>query len=121
MEIQSTIFQFENVFIDISGKSNTVRATRVFDKSVTIPYPLMLTPIHSFDYFQIREGFQIGSILKNPMLIMMGVTLLMTLAIPKMMGNLDPEALQELQNGANSQQNQPEEQNPVWIPPSIES
>lgn len=59
---------------------------------------------------------QVMSLLKNPMMLMMGVTLGMTWVIPKIMGSLDEEALEELQGGANRQQL---EEPPTWEPPTL--
>ena len=55
--------------------------------------PLVAKPV----FFEKREGFKIGSILMNPMAIMMGVTLLIMAVMPKMMANMDPEQLKEMQ------------------------
>mmetsp|Transcript_37525 Transcript_37525/g.65937 ORF Transcript_37525/g.65937 Transcript_37525/m.65937 type:complete len:102 (-) Transcript_37525:24-329(-) len=48
-------------------------------------------------FFEKREGFQWSSLLMNPMAIMMGVTLLIMVVFPKMMANMDPEQLKEMQ------------------------
>ncbi|KAG9299620.1 hypothetical protein G9A89_020791 [Geosiphon pyriformis] len=74
-----------------------------------VPYPLELTPRATADYFVIREGFSIASIFANPLLIMMGVSVLMLFVMPKMMANIDPEELEQMQK---SQPTNPLEQLP---------
>ena len=47
------------------------------------------------DYFTRRESFSLMSLLANPMFLMMGVSVLMLVAMPKLMENMDPEAVKE--------------------------
>ena len=48
-------------------------------------------------FFEKREGFKVSGMLMNPMVIMMGVTMLLMVVFPKMMANMDPEQLKEVQ------------------------
>lgn len=124
LEVHSSAYQFQNILVEINSKSNTVRCFKGVDKKTTVPYPLILEPIRAHDYFFVREGFQIGSILKNPMMLMMGFSFVMAFLIPKMMGSLDTEALQQ-ELAASTGQEAPSqtmtEVPPSWNPPSIES
>jgi len=89
-----------------------------------LPYPLVVKPEDEIDYFLVREGFQVMSLVKNPMAIMIGITLLMTLVLPKMMASIDPEALQEMTNPTTTgTDGQPivREPPPKWCPPPIHS
>jgi len=110
LQVLSTQYSFSNVRIDVSSRNNgQVRAFKAepgssSKEAAVLPYPLKLEPDRIMDYFMVREGFQIMSLLKNPMLIMLGVTLIMTLVLPKMMSSIDPEALQEMQGGATNAQ-----------------
>ena len=63
-----------------------------------LPFPLPLEPLVAKPaFFEKREGFQWSSLLMNPMVIMMGVTLFIMVIVPNMMKNMDPEALKEMQ------------------------
>jgi len=79
-------------------------------------YPLRIEPEGINQYFMIREGFSIMSLLKNPMLIMMGVTLAFTFLIPKMMASIDPEALAEMQGKDKKENLEPP---PKWTAPQL--
>ena len=50
-------------------------------------------------FFEKREGFNWSGMLMNPMVLMMGFTLLIMVVFPKMMENMDPEQLKEMQKG----------------------
>merc|ERR1711935_1214457 len=54
--------------------------------------PVLVKP----KWFEVRPPFQWTSMLMNPMVMMMGVTLLIMFAMPKMMANMDPEQLEEM-------------------------
>merc|ERR1711988_1318288 len=63
-----------------------------------LPFPLPLEPLVAKPtFFEKREGFQWTSMLANPMVLMMGVTVLIMFVMPKMMQNMDPEQLKEMQ------------------------
>jgi len=51
------------------------------------------------------------------MTIMIGVTVLMTVLLPKMMASIDQEALQEMQNPGGEQA--PREPPVKWTPPPL--
>lgn len=62
-----------------------------------LPFPLPLEPLVTKQtFFEKREGFQWSSYLMNPMVLMMGVSLLLMVVFPKMMANMDPEQLAEM-------------------------
>jgi len=70
--------------VEVNTKGGTIRVKKFGDQSTnTLSYPIRLEAERPADYFLIREGFQIGSILKNPMMIMVGFTVVMTVLIPR--------------------------------------
>ena len=69
-----------------------------------IPHPLELTAHASYEYYEPRQGFSILSILKNPMLLMMIVSVGMMVLMPKMMEGLDPEQKEQMQKQMAMQQ-----------------
>jgi hypothetical protein len=60
--------------------------------------PLLLEPLVAKPtFFEKREGFKWSSMLMNPMVIMMNFTVMIMFVMPKMMANMDPEQLKEMQ------------------------
>ncbi|KAK7204789.1 hypothetical protein BZA70DRAFT_184683 [Myxozyma melibiosi] len=78
------------VFLTHPGNDWTVTGARQ-------PYPVELKPVGKAVYYQVREGFNVLKLFKNPMLIISLFTLVMVFVLPKMMENMDPEQLKELQ------------------------
>ncbi|KAJ9063677.1 hypothetical protein DSO57_1038441 [Entomophthora muscae] len=62
-----------------------------------VAYPLRISPVEQIEYFDKREGFNIMSILSNPMMLMSMVSLALVFIAPKMLSNLDEETLKEVQ------------------------
>jgi hypothetical protein len=56
-----------------------------------VPYPLVVYARGTYQYFEIKKGFSIFSMLKNPMVLMMLFSVGMMVLMPKMMEGLDPE------------------------------
>lgn len=62
------------------------------------PYSPVLKPVSTADYYEPRAGLSIGSLMKNPMFLLVAMTVLMAWLAPKMIEGMDPEALQEMQD-----------------------
>ena len=62
-------------------------------KDFRLVYPLVLDPSGRFGYFEIKPPFDPLSYMKNPFVIMIGVTLLMS----QMMKGIDQEELKKSQ------------------------
>ncbi|KAG7450334.1 uncharacterized protein BT62DRAFT_1001172 [Guyanagaster necrorhizus] len=60
-----------------------------------LQYPLALTPRTKHKYFVPPDSFNMLGMLKSPMVLMMVFTGAMVLAMPYLMKNMDPEALEE--------------------------
>ena len=56
-----------------------------------VPHPIDLVAHASYEYYEPRQGFNIMSIIKNPMLLMMLVSVGGMMFLPQLMNNLDPE------------------------------
>jgi len=61
-----------------------------------LSYPLVLRPISPANYFIPRPTYSITSMLKQPMVLMMGVTLLIVIVFPKLLANMDPAEMEEM-------------------------
>lgn len=66
---------------------------------------LVLTALGTYDYFEVKRGFSILSMAKNPMVIMMIATLGFMYFLPKMLENMDPEERAMMQKQMARQQN----------------
>lgn len=62
-----------------------------------LPYPLVLQPAGRTGYFEKREGFKVSSLLANPMMLTMGFSVISLFVLPKLIQNMDPETLKEIQ------------------------
>eukprot|EP00752_Nemacystus_decipiens_P007639 g6828.t1 len=59
-------------------------------------HPLLLTAHNKWNHFEKREGMKVGGMFKSPMTIILGLSMIMMFFLPKMMENLDPEQLEEI-------------------------
>ncbi|TCD63996.1 hypothetical protein EIP91_004698 [Steccherinum ochraceum] len=62
---------------------------------ITLPYPIVLSARGKYDFYVPRQSFNILAMFQNPMMVMMVFTAVMVLAMPYLMKNMDPEALQD--------------------------
>ena len=53
-------------------------------KGKKLSHPMVLSPSTPMRYFELKEPFNIGGLLKNPMAIMVGVSLLMFICMKNM-------------------------------------
>lgn len=67
-------------------------------------YPLVLTAIATYDHFEIKRGFSIFSILKNPMLLMMLFGAGLMFVMPKLVEQMDPEEKEQMRKQMEMQQ-----------------
>ncbi|CAE7191899.1 unnamed protein product [Rhizoctonia solani] len=94
---------FDFVRIDVDNSTVTAHPHVLgtpFELSVaspTLPYPLTLSARSKNVYFIPREGFNLAGMFQNPMMMMMVVTGVMVMFMPKLMDNLSEETKQELQ------------------------
>eukprot|EP00727_Mastigamoeba_balamuthi_P009950 m51a1_g5578 hypothetical protein (222) ;mRNA; r:624257-625127 len=74
------------------------------------------------EYFQVRVPYDYTSLFKSPMIIMMGVSVLMMFVLPKLMANMDPEELKQMQGNtgiinSDGRVVDRDELVPTWCPP----
>ncbi|KAL6043911.1 ER membrane protein complex subunit 7 [Balamuthia mandrillaris] len=103
LEVVSNEHLYPLLRVDVSAKHNgKVKARLAGDsaKSKSLSYPLNIEPLAPMQFFEERKGFNFLELFKNPMVIMMGVTLVMILVVPKLM---DSEAMKEAQAQAQGQ------------------
>ncbi|KAF9240951.1 hypothetical protein BU15DRAFT_45398 [Melanogaster broomeanus] len=103
LSMSSHDYAFDQVRVDIPDssqqpeiKSYMVGTPLTSLTSVSLPYPVVLTPRHKNKYFKPRESFNLFGMFQNPMMMIMLLTGVMMLAMPYIMTNLDPQTLEEL-------------------------
>lgn len=69
-------------------RSYTLGTPLISTASVSLRYPLVLTPRHKNNYFKPRESFNLLGMLQNPMMMIMVLTGLMMLGMPYIMVSL---------------------------------
>ncbi|KAH9486758.1 ER membrane protein complex subunit 7-like protein [Psilocybe cubensis] len=95
-------YYFDQVRIDVSNSTSPevrpyVAGTPMDPPStIFLPYPISLTPREKYVYFVPPERFNLAGMLANPMMLLMVGGGVMMLAMPYLIKNLDPEALEEL-------------------------
>lgn len=90
---------YESARVDITSKGK-IRARKVnhLQPSLVthVVYPLRLTPLGQYRYFQAREQWRITDVLLSPMVLMMVLPLILIVILPKMMN--DPETRKEMES-----------------------
>lgn len=107
LEVLAPDFQFSSFKLDVSKDTGKVRVLEFAYPGAAkqaASYPIVATAHGKVAYFQKREGFNYKSILYNPMIIMMLVTGVLVFAMPKMMQNMDPEEMKQMQEQMRKQQ-----------------
>ncbi|ORZ15181.1 hypothetical protein BCR42DRAFT_416575 [Absidia repens] len=109
LEVNDIDYIFPKLRVDV--KENTVDGAYTglgvgWDKTgYAIPHPFVLRAKAEADYFVERQGFNVMGMFKNPMFLMLGFSGIMMLVMPKMLKNLDPEAMQDVAQSQSDAQN----------------
>ncbi|KDN46303.1 hypothetical protein K437DRAFT_246632 [Tilletiaria anomala UBC 951] len=61
-----------------------------------LPSPFIVQPLAAFEFFTEPEGFNIKALLGNPMMLIVIAGGVLVFLMPKLMANMDPESLAEL-------------------------
>ena len=98
IEVKNPFYHFEPVIVEMYDEEFAPgKDTKAFlysmkhGKDFRLVYPLVLDPSGRFGYFEIKPPFDPTAYLKNPFVIMIGVTLLMT----QMMKGVDQEEMKK--------------------------
>eukprot|EP00271_Cylindrocystis_brebissonii_P009341 TRINITY_DN24100_c0_g1_i1.p1 TRINITY_DN24100_c0_g1~~TRINITY_DN24100_c0_g1_i1.p1 ORF type:complete len:227 (-),score=36.31 TRINITY_DN24100_c0_g1_i1:268-948(-) len=104
LEVVAPGFLFPPVRVDISARlRGQMRAVYAEDNRQLLSEPLVLTPVKEEDYFEKREPFSVWSFLKSPTGMMVGFMLVVTLVLPKLMDQIDPEEMRKMQEEMRAQ------------------
>jgi len=99
LEVLDTQSVWPTVRLDVSAAASGKARALLMHTRQPLPFPLPLEPLVAKPvFFEKREGFNWSQMLMNPMVLMMGVTVLIMFVMPKMMQNMDPDQLKEMQS-----------------------
>jgi hypothetical protein len=95
LDVHSHVYHFSQVKImfpeDAMESPKCLEYAYPGAKKNPIDHPLVLSAIATYDYFEVRRGFSIFSLLRNPMVIMMLFSVVLMYFLPTMMENMEPE------------------------------
>jgi len=102
LEVLDSQWIWPQLEIDVGlRESGAVHAFALGPQKEPAGYPLVLQPAGRAAYFETREGFKWRSLLANPMMITMAFSVISLFVLPKMIANMDPETLKEIQETQN--------------------
>lgn len=76
--------------------------------------PLNIFAGATYDYFEVRQGFSIFGILRNPMFLMMGFSAFMMFMMPKLMEGMDEEDKQRMKQQMELQKDPTKMFGQIW-------
>jgi len=99
LDVLSTDDVFPQMKIQVNAEEGVVKAVEYKYPGATkrpTTYPLIVSAIAPVNYFQARPPFSVlGFVFANPMIILMGFSAIILVAMPQLLKQLDPEALKE--------------------------
>ncbi|KAG6519284.1 hypothetical protein ZIOFF_022777 [Zingiber officinale] len=102
IEVAALGYFFSPVRVDISARNpGNIHAALTENRRVL--NELILEPLREEHYYEIREPFSIWSVVKSPMGLMLGFTLLVIFVMPKLMDSIDPEEMKRAQEEMRAQ------------------
>lgn len=101
LDVHSSVYHFPQIKIqlleeDESAEPKCLEYLYPGAKKKFAKYPLVLIAMAKFEYFEPRRPFSMLSLLKNPMFLMMLVSVGLMFMMPKMMEGLDPEEREQM-------------------------
>jgi hypothetical protein len=111
VSVSDSLRWFTRALVEVDESGKQVRVVEVLPPTQPNQGPvrreaktLLLKPLGMIDYFEKRQQMSVMSFFANPMMLMMLFTLGMGFLMPKMMENLDPEELKQMQEQMAQQQ-----------------
>mmetsp|Transcript_16013 Transcript_16013/g.44345 ORF Transcript_16013/g.44345 Transcript_16013/m.44345 type:complete len:231 (+) Transcript_16013:132-824(+) len=118
LDVHSTSHHFPQVKLQIlEGSSDNPKCLQYAYPGAmkqATKYPLVLNPIATYSYFEVRRGFSLFSLLKNPMVLMMVFSGGMMFMMPKMMEGLEPEEKARMKAQMEAQQDPSKMISQMW-------
>ena len=112
LQVYAPTVIYANVRVEISERTQKfpggVRASLLDDPNKVYRYPLVIRPAAKANYFEEKQQMlSLKTLAKNPMYLIIGITVLVSLVLPKM---LDPETVEEMKKEMAASQNQGQRQ-----------
>jgi len=87
----------------------TIEAVYAEDKSVSLETkPLRLSPVSVAEYYEPSSSISVRAIMKNPMALMVIMTVFLAYVAPKLLEAIDPEELKQMQDELAGRQRPPQ-------------
>ncbi|GBG77607.1 hypothetical protein CBR_g24053 [Chara braunii] len=98
LEVVAMGYMFVPVRIDVSPRYEGNTRAMWTDETTHVKEGMMvLHPLQPIEYYEKREPFSVSGMLKNPMVLMVLFMVVAMFLLPKLVENMDPEAMRELQ------------------------
>jgi len=122
LNIASTVFHFSQIKLQVPepDSEGVVPSPKCLEylypgaKKQVALYPLVLTALATYDYFEHRKGFSVWSILGNPMILMMLFSGGMMFMMPKLMEGMDPEEKERMKKQMEMQSDPTKMLSQLW-------
>ncbi|KAA0063326.1 ER membrane protein complex subunit 7-like protein [Cucumis melo var. makuwa] len=102
IEVAALGYFFSPVRVDVSARNpGKVQAAQTENRRVLSE--LVLEPLRDEEYYEVREPFNIMSVVKSPMGLMVGFMVIVVFLMPKLMENIDPEEMRRAQEEMRNQ------------------
>ena len=99
LEVQDYAFFYEPILVEVNSEKKKPVSAFSYDikngKGHRLEVPLALEPMGRIQYFEEKEPFNIMSVLKNPFVLMLGMSVVM-IFLMKRMPQPDPSEMQGL-------------------------
>ncbi|XP_050363213.1 ER membrane protein complex subunit 7 homolog [Argentina anserina] len=96
IEVYAIGYFFSPVRVDVSAR-NPGKVQLALTENRRGLHDFVLEPLREEQYYEIREPFNIMSIVKSPMGLMVGFMVVVVFLMPKLMENMDPEEMRRTQ------------------------
>ncbi|KAK9079505.1 hypothetical protein SSX86_001177 [Deinandra increscens subsp. villosa] len=102
IEVDVIGYFFSPVRVDVSAR-NPGKVQAALTENRKGLSELVFEPLREEQYYEIREPFNIMSIVKSPMGLMIGFMVIVVFLMPKLVENMDPEEIRKAQEEMRSQ------------------
>ncbi|KAL8090036.1 ER membrane protein complex subunit 7 homolog [Apium graveolens] len=102
IEVAAIGYFFSPVRVDVSAR-NPGKVQAALTENRRGLSELVLEPLRDEQYYEIREPFNVMSLVKSPMGLMVGFMLIVMFLMPKLVENMDPEEIKRAQEEMRSQ------------------
>jgi hypothetical protein len=118
LDVHSNIYHFSQIKIQLIPSNdmepNCIEYVYPGATKYSIEHPLLLNAHATYDYFEKRPSFSPFRIFKNPMVLMMIVSVGFMVIMPHMMSNLDPEQKEQMKKQMEMQQDPTKMLSQMW-------